>query len=181
MTATATTMTGAEFDALPYEEGRQWELLDGELIEMSRSNVGNQRILVRLILSFGEYFRGTTAGGIYPDVEFAMGSNLRLCPDLSILLGEKWRTLDHNMNPLLLSPDLAVEIISPSERTLESTRKVRAYLANGVEEVWQIFPDPAVLLIHRAGKSIAVLEGTDVLETPLLPGWQMSLSELLAA
>lgn len=30
--AAIVTLTGSQFDALPYEDGRRWELLDGELI-----------------------------------------------------------------------------------------------------------------------------------------------------
>jgi hypothetical protein len=34
--ATTAIITGPEFDALPYEEGRRWELLDGELMRCPR-------------------------------------------------------------------------------------------------------------------------------------------------
>ena len=33
--ASIATMTGAQFDALAYEEGRRWELIEGELVEAS--------------------------------------------------------------------------------------------------------------------------------------------------
>jgi hypothetical protein len=42
--STATTMSGLEFDALPYEEGRRWELLEGELIEVSSLHHGIRQL-----------------------------------------------------------------------------------------------------------------------------------------
>ncbi len=41
-------MTAEQFDALPEEEGRKWELLDGELIEVSSATPEHNLILARL-------------------------------------------------------------------------------------------------------------------------------------
>jgi Uma2 family endonuclease len=43
-----TLMTAEQFDALPEEEGRKWELLDGELIEVSSATPEHNFILARL-------------------------------------------------------------------------------------------------------------------------------------
>ncbi len=43
--ATLATMSGAEFDALPFEEGRRWELLAGDLIEVSSLTPEHQDIV----------------------------------------------------------------------------------------------------------------------------------------
>ena len=179
MIATA-KMTGAEFDALPFEEGRHVELLEGELVEVSRANAVHQNIVLILAAALLRYFLRERTGYVYTDIEFAMGPNLRLAPDIAILLGDKWRTLDPHINPLLMSPDIAVEVISPSERTVDSTRKVRLYLKQGVTEVWQVFPEDQEILIHRTGPTISVLTSTDHLETPLLPDLSLPLTELFS-
>ena len=124
------------------------------------------------------YFRQERSGNVYHDVAFALGPDLRLCPDVAILLDEKWRTLNPRQNPQPIAPDIAIEVISPSERTVDSTRKVRTYLKEGVSEVWQVFPEDEEVLVHRSGPSISVLSGADRLETPLLPGWHMDSSVL---
>ena len=177
MIATA-KMTGVEFDALPYEEGGKQELVEGELIEVGNPNAEHQEIVLNLAASLLHYFRNEQTGRAYLDIEFALGPNLRLCPDVSVLLGEKWRALNRRQNPQPMAPDLAIEVISPSERTLESTRKVRTYLKEGVSEVWQVFPETEEVLVHRSGPSITVLSGTGRLESSLLPGWYIELSEL---
>ena len=44
-----TLMTAEQFDALPEEEGRKWELLDGELIEVSSATPEHNYILAQLL------------------------------------------------------------------------------------------------------------------------------------
>ena len=97
--ATTATMSGPQFDALPYEEGRRWELLEGDLIEVSSPT---------------------------PRHQFALSDLLRLRPDICVLLGERARQLDPDRTPLPGAPDLAIEVISPMERASESHEKVRA-------------------------------------------------------
>jgi hypothetical protein len=50
--------------------------------------------------------------------------------------------------PIPGSPDLAVEVISPSEYASQSLRKAGFYLDHGTREVWQIYPDTRELVIY---------------------------------
>ncbi|HEY2018567.1 MAG TPA: Uma2 family endonuclease [Bryobacteraceae bacterium] len=176
--ATTATMSGAAFDQLPYEEGRRWELLQGELIDLPGATMEHQVIVTRLILSLGNYFDREANGGAVPDVEFALGEADRLRPDVAVLLGERWTTVDRKKTPIPVAPDIAVEVLSPSERFNDSLRKTRTYLATGVQEVWQVAAATQEILIHRGSKSIAVLEVGDRLETPLLPDWGLDVREV---
>jgi len=64
-------MTGAEFDALPYDEGRHWELLTGDLIEVPSPTPKHQKVVSNFTFSLVAYFRRHGQGDVYPDVEFA--------------------------------------------------------------------------------------------------------------
>ena len=178
MIATA-KLTGAEFDALPYDEGRLWELLEGDLIDVPSPTPRHQILLVKLFTSLQGYFVDGQAGGALPEMEFAMGPNIRLRPDVSVLLEAKWHVLDIDLSPVPGSPDIAIEIISPSERAGDSARKVKTYLKHGVQEVWQLFPLSSDILVHRAGSIITVLRENDILSTPVLPDWQIAVAEIL--
>jgi Uma2 family endonuclease len=50
-----TLMTAEQFDTLPEEEGRKWELLDGELIEVPSATPKHNRILLRLARLLDEF------------------------------------------------------------------------------------------------------------------------------
>jgi Uma2 family endonuclease len=55
--ASIATMTGAQFDALAYEEGRRWELIEGELVEVSSPTPEHQILVQKLLLALILYIQ----------------------------------------------------------------------------------------------------------------------------
>jgi Uma2 family endonuclease len=171
-------MTGAQFDALPYEEGRRWELIEGELIPVSSPTPKHQLVLQRLLrrlLDYMDAHHGT--GLVLTDVEFALDDEHRVRPDILVLLGARAESLDLDKVPVPGAPDLAVEIISPTERSADSQQKVQAYLRHGTQEVWQVYPKSKSVMVHRAGAS-ETREAGQPLTSGLLPGFQMAVEAL---
>jgi len=171
-------MSGAAFDQLPYEEGRRWELVQGEMIAVSSATPEHQSIVIIFGASLRNYSRREPGVWALPDSEFALGEDDRVRPDVAILLNGRWASVDRKKTPIPLAPDIAVEVISPSERANDTMRKIRTYLGAGVQEVWQIVPEFQTILIYRGAKSITVLDIGDSLNTPLLPGWEISVREI---
>jgi len=60
--ATLATMTAEQFDALPYEEGRRWELLEGDAIEVSSSTPEHQDIVFNLLAALKQFLRACGGG-----------------------------------------------------------------------------------------------------------------------
>ena len=176
--ASIATMTGAQFDALPYQEGRRWELVEGDLVEVSSPTPEHQILVQRLLLALALYFQSQAQGLVLADVEFALAHDIRVRPDVLVLLGEKAERLDKSRAPVEGCPDIAVEVISPSERASDSMRKVDVYLAHGVREVWQIYPKTQQILIYTASQEVRKLPETAGLSTPLLPGFELAISKL---
>jgi Uma2 family endonuclease len=170
-------MTGAEFDALPWDEGRRWELIEGELVEVGSATLEHQFIVQRLLVALVLYFREHGRGFAAVDVEFALSAASRLRPDVLIVLGERATTIDRSKVPVLGAPDIAVEVISPSERTPDSMSKVEAYLRNGTREVWQVFPKLRQVVIFT-GRESRRLTATETLTTGLLPDFALPVSSL---
>lgn len=179
--ASTTTMSGAAFDQLPLEEGRHLELLEGEVITVATAIPEHQMIVLLLGASLLNHFRRDARGGVLPDSEFALGEDTRVCPDLAVLLGERWVSLDRKKTPIPVAPDIAIEVISPSERATDSQRKVWVYLGAGVQEVWQVWSDTLKVFVYQGAKSVTILEVGDRLSTPLLPNWDLPLREIFSA
>lgn len=175
--ASTATMTGAEFDALPWEEGRRWELIEGELVEVGSPTPEHQLVVQRLLFALMLYFRKHPNGMVLADVEFALSSTNRLRPDVLIVLGERATTIDRSKVPIPGTPDIAVEVISPSERTPDSMSKVEAYLRHGTREVWQVFPKLRQVVIF-SGRGLRRLDSTETLTTALLPDFALAVSSL---
>jgi Uma2 family endonuclease len=85
--ATTAIITGAQFDALPYEEGRLWELVDGELIPMPSPTARHQYVVQNILIELALHFRAhPEQGTALADVEFALADNYRVRPDVFVLL-----------------------------------------------------------------------------------------------
>ena len=79
-----------------------------------------------------------------------------------------------------VAPDLAVEILSPSDRLASVRRKAAQYLAFGVRSVWILDPRRRRLEQYLAGGGTRTPEGDNsVVEDPVLPGFRCPLSDLL--
>ncbi len=176
--AATVVMTGAAFDQLPYEEGRKWELLEGELIPVASARPRHQRTVSILNTSIGAYLLRDPRGVALPDSEFALGESIRLRPDLAILLTETWAKVDVDATPIPLAPDIAIEVLSPGELAEDNLRKIRTYLGAGGKEAWQVSAKTQTVFIYHSDKSGFVLEIGDVLTSPLLPGWEIPVADL---
>ena len=127
--------TGAQFDAFAYEEGRLWELAGGELIAVSSPTPEHQSILQRILFALMVHLNANPSQGlVFTDVEFALTADDRLRPDVLVLLYPRAADLEMNRVPVPGAPDLAIEIISPSERNADTQKKLRTYLAHGTRE-----------------------------------------------
>jgi Uma2 family endonuclease len=171
-------MTGAQFDAMPYDKGRRWELINGELIPVPSPTPRHQDIAFEITAAIRGYLKANHPAGLaYQDVEFALTGNDRLRPDVCILLSGNASRLDPDKIPIPGAPDIAIEVIFPTERASESHDKVRAYLRHGTAEVWQVYPKSRTVQIHR-GDTARILEWSQPIETDLLPGFSLQLASL---
>jgi Uma2 family endonuclease len=75
------------------------------------------------------------------------------------------------------APDIAIEILWEDTRHRDTVVKRRIYERYGVSEYWMIDPDDESVTIVRDGVESRVAE---VIATPLLPGFQLSLNEVFA-
>jgi Uma2 family endonuclease len=72
------------------------------------------------------------------------------------------------------APDLAVEVVSPSDSAEDLRTKVRQYLAAGGHTVWIVYARSRIVEVFQAGGVIQELSGDQVLQAPeLLPGFSM--------
>jgi Uma2 family endonuclease len=122
--AVRTLMTAEQFDALPEEEGRKWELLDGELIQVSSATPKHNRILARLLRLLDSFAEEKRLGAVLPETDLAVRANTRLRPGIGFFSAQTWRTVDLNRVPVIQTPDIAVEILSPSETATTINRKL---------------------------------------------------------
>lgn len=77
------------------------------------------------------------------------------------------------------APDLAVEVLSPSDDPVDVQQKVRDYLEAGAHLVWVVAPSAQAVTVDRADGSARLLREWEALEgEDALPGLRIPLAEL---
>lgn len=93
-------------------------------------------------------------------------------PDLS-LVGREQFSLDARI--IQGPPSIAIEVVGPADLAIHLKRKINAYLENGAERVWVVYPTTRAVEVYGQD-GILSLRGGYTIEEPLLPGWSVPVS-----
>lgn len=179
--STTTRLTFEEFQNLPEEEGKRYELDEGELLMTPSPTFLHNRIRLRIARSLAEFVEPRGLGEITLETDFRLAHNTVLNPDVALLTLEHLRRIDLTSSPVDGAPVLAVEVISPRNRPQDMVRKIGHYLGSGCRSVWVVYPNRNSIKVHSAAgvrelESPAVLRDEDV-----LPGFSLPLAPLFEA
>jgi Uma2 family endonuclease len=177
--ATEALMTVEEFARMETADTEAYELVDGELVPLSSATPLHNIVRDRLIQLIRNYFDRQTIGGAMSETDCQIGEDTVRKPDFSIFLGERWKKIDLKKAPVPFAPDIAVEVLSPSEHAIDINRKIKDYLSAGSQEVWLLDVENVELQI-RTKAGIRLFEGSSALESALLPGFSVAVATLLA-
>ena len=181
MSAAKILMTAEEFDNYPFEEDKRYELDEGELIEMTRPAYRHNRVLMKLLYALEGYFRENPIGeGLLSENLYALSSLTRRAPDAAVILGDRRKELE-GAKVIPIVPDIAAEVLSPSETPRMIHRKLKQYFEAGVKEVWLIDPESREVEIWT-GPQLPEheLAGDAAITSPLLPNFALPLKELFS-
>lgn len=171
-------MTLDEFLDLPEKEGLKRELSNGKLIEediMGMANPRHEIVKANFNWILSGFLHRTGLGRIFPESMFTVQRGARI-PDLSIVL-TKHLPLDPTGRALKGAPDIAVEVVSPSETAMDLEDKIEQYLDSGAAWVWVAYPDQRSIRTHSPSGNSWILRGDQNLEAPdALPGFSEPVS-----
>jgi Uma2 family endonuclease len=159
-----------------------YEVVDGRILEKP---VGAQEVDIATILVqiLGAFARSNRLGRVFSELVFLIDpkKNRQRRPDVSFVSDARWpyRRRLPRVAVLEVIPDLAIEVVSPSNSAYEVQEKIQDYFAAGVTEVWIIYPEQRQLQRLTSPTRIEVIQaGEDLEGGPLLPGFRMRLAEL---
>ena len=173
-------MTADELIKLP--RGRmRYELIEGELIEMTPAGHLHGRIAMNLAIELGLAVKQQKLGAVYAaETGFYIkrDPDTVRAPDVAFVRAERLKEADQQ-GYFPGAPDIAVEVISPSDVYQEVEAKVAQWLGAGSQIVIIINPRHRTLKVHRSLTDVAVLNEDDTLTLPELFGdWELSLAEV---
>ena len=173
-------ITVEEFEAMAADPGHRYELVDGELVDMDgappHGNVtGEIYLLIRLHVR---------ASGLPLNVGVSTGFRMNpytlRFPDVQVTTVERMAAYDASAGGWPhFAPDVAIEVVSPSNTPAELARKTEEYFANGTLAMWIADPGPRSVVIRRPGVEDEVFGPDDVLSgDPEIPGFSCAVADI---
>jgi Uma2 family endonuclease len=178
MATTTNQLSWEAFEQLP-DDGMHHELIEGELITLPPPKVRHGEVSKRVFVALLaiEKQAGLRA---YQEAGYKLSRNPAswIQPDVSFLAEQRAASADPE-GYFLGAPELAVEVISPSESAVDVERKVELFLAHGGQVVWVIYPKSRTVRAFLADGSASLHGLTDSLTLPgILPGWTLPVPTL---
>lgn len=167
--------------ALP--DGDRYELVNGELIIVGNSGMEHDNLGAFLCMLLEIYARRNKLGSTFDSsTVFTMKTGNKRSPDVSFVAKDRLKGLKKLPKGFFQgAPDLAVEIISPSNTFDEIHTKIVEYFDSGSKLVWVIYPDEESVLVYYKPQPDKLLQRTDSLDgKTIIPGFTLPLAELFA-
>jgi len=178
---TTTLMSLAEFERLD-EGADQIELLKGELIRLPPPQRNHMEICERLyddmkaaVTRLKTTMPTANLGKVHIEMSYLLSGEPRswLRPDVSLTHPNQPGDRYYEGAPLMV-----FEVVSENDTARDLEGKVAAYLADGAEEVWVIYPDSRRAWVCDRSSPAARCE-TRSFHSKLLPGIEILLDEIL--
>lgn len=176
-------ITAKEFMNMPDpEDGTQQELVRGEIITMSLPGGRHGACCSKVDRRIGNFVEANRLGTVCAndtglltekDPDTVRG------PDVAYWSYERLPEVPNDA--ISLPPNLAVEVLSPSNRPGQIREKLREYFALGVNMVWIVDPEDRTVTVYRSADEGRLLhENATLSGEEILPGFSCRVAELFA-
>lgn len=168
-------MTTEQFLALPDEfdsNGNQikQELIAGEIVSVASASAVHDLIKNNIgdtLRDFLAAHPGLDCRALI-EIAFAVAERESYQPDVCVI--KKSRLLQLETRTLTRAPEIAIEVVSPSDFAAGLKHKILAYLAHGSGSVWVVYPDDRSIELHSSQTTREFTAG-QVIQDPALPGF----------
>ena len=154
-----------------------YEYIKGELIPMAPASVEHGKISAKLTIYLGTHVHENRLGCIaVSGTGFKVGERA-LIPDIAFISTDRIPADSSKASPV--PPDLAVEVVSPSDTLNRIQEKVFAYLEAGTQLVWLLEPRSKTVTVYRSETDITLLTRNDTLSgEEVVEGFTCQVAEL---
>jgi len=159
-----------------------YEVVDGQVVEkkMSARETEIASILVGMLTP---YLRTNRLGKVVGEMLFRINpeNDLRRRPDVAFVSHARWpfNRRVPNVPVWDMVPDLAIEVVSPSNSASTILRKVHEYFKAGVARVWVVYPEQTEVYIYSTPQQVQVVGiGQELDGGDLLPGFRLPVAVL---
>ena len=164
------------------DDGYRYELVRGELRKMAPAGQYHGEHAGTVFVSLHIYVRTNGLGKTYAaETGFKIDSNpdhVR-APDAAFVSRERLEAIGEGPGYWPAAPDLAIEVISPSDRYTEAAEKVRDWLEAGTRMVVMVNSRRREVTVYLPSEVPIILTENDVLDGgDVVPGWTIPVREI---
>jgi Uma2 family endonuclease len=146
MSITTRPLTYDDLLQMP-DDGKRYEIIDGELYVSPSPIPRHQELSQRLALLIGNHVQEHHLGKLYTaPLDVRLEEHGIVEPDLLFISTERMAIIGGTT--INGAPDLLIEVLSPSTRSRDETLKAELYARSGVREYWLADPVAETLVIH---------------------------------
>jgi Uma2 family endonuclease len=171
--------TDRDLEALP-KDGYKRELIDGKII-MSPVHANHGIICIRLASLLFHFVARRKLGEVLDSsTGFRLSQKVLLSPDISFVSKATLKKIFAGPDKFFTgAPDLAIEVLSPSDRMKEVYRKIDLYFEHGTRMAWLIDWKKEQIHIYTTDQIEALTRPQDVLSgSTVLPGFKCRLNRI---
>jgi len=160
-----------------------YEVVDGQIVEEPPLGAREGCIATTISFLLNQFVREKRLGRVANEVLFTLRAEprLRRSPDVAFVSAERWP-----MTKIVLSsaaweviPDLAVEVISPTDLASEVQTKIAEYFRAGVRVVWVVYAQQSEVYVYESPREIRAFGRDETVDGgTVLPGFWMPLAEV---
>ncbi len=176
-------ITADELLRMP-DDGVRRELVRGELREMTPAGHTRGRIAMRLAIPLGQFVRENDLGEVYAaETGFLLARkpDTVRAPDVAFVTRELAAAAGDVGGYFPGAPDLAVEVVSPSDTYAEVESKVEEWIRAGCRMIVVINPKSRTVKVYRTVTDVTVLTIEDVLDgADVVAGWCLPIRYLFS-
>ena len=167
----------------PQYDDRIVDLVEGEIVDMPLPSGEHGEILSLLVAKVASFVYGNKLGRVTTgDAGFLLERN----PDgRDTIRGLDLAFISTNKAPILLpnrfleiAPDLAVEVILPSNVASDIHLKIRQLLRTGTQLIWVVYPESKTVDVHTASGAFTLEENDSLSGDDVLPGLEIRVGDI---
>ena len=178
MAHTQAGMSLEEYEQLP-DDGYRHELSNGMLVREPPPGARHGRVVTNVLRILDAYVRQHALGSVFVETGYLLSRQPATVrgADISFIATHRLPA-ELPVGFLSIPPDLAIEVLSPSNTASEIERKVLEYLDAGAAMVWVIDPETRSARSYRGVEALLIREDGALTGDAVLPGFVMQLNDV---
>lgn len=177
-----TKLTADEFLAFAGAPDKRYELVDGEVIEMSPTGAEHAGIAFQIGFIVAGFVRQHRLGRLYASEGgfiIRRSPDRVRAPDLAFVSHSRLPAGPNPPGYLAVAPDFVVEVVSPGDTAVEVQQRVDDWLRAGTVIVWVVYPSSQAVLIWRGlDRADRRANDQELDAEPVLPGFRCYVRDL---